>query len=74
MDNKSGAALFFAVVGAIFVLLKGIGYITASWWLVLVPVWGPVFVIMATLIIISAFGLLTGFIGSLFGGDGDVDG
>lgn len=74
MGNQASTALFFAVVGAVFVLMKGIGYITASWWLVLVPVWGPVFVVLATLIIISAFGLLSGFIGSFIEEDGDIDG
>lgn len=35
---------FFGMLGLILITLKFTGYITASWWLLFVPVWVPVLV------------------------------
>lgn len=49
---------FFGVLGLIFIVLKLLGVITWSWWLVTIPLWGG-----AALILI--FGLIIGLIASV---------
>lgn len=49
---------FFGVLGLIFIVLKLLGVITWSWWLVTIPLWGG-----AALIV--AFGLLIGLVASV---------
>jgi hypothetical protein len=33
---------FFSLLALALIILKIMGYVTASWWLVLIPVWLPV--------------------------------
>ena len=35
---------FFAVLGAVFIVLKLAGVIDWSWWTVTLPLWGPILI------------------------------
>lgn len=51
MERGSGLG-FFTVLGLIFIALKLMGYITWSWWLVLLPLYGSVILYIIALILI----------------------
>lgn len=50
----SPLGFFLAGIGVLFVGLKLTGYITWSWWLVLLPIYGPLAVGVAVLILAGA--------------------
>lgn len=43
---------FFGLLGIVFIVLKLIGYIDWSWWIVLSPIWGS---ILARILILIFF-------------------
>jgi len=47
---------FFGLLTLIFITLKLTGYIDWSWWLVLMPLFVPVIIIFAILVIMFALG------------------
>lgn len=47
---------FLGVLALIFIVLKLIGIISWSWWLVLLPVWGPITIYVIVTFIILTFG------------------
>lgn len=53
---------FFSLLALIFITLKLTGHITWSWWWVLAPLWGPIAVVFAILVVI----LLVVVIGALW--------
>jgi len=49
---------FFGLLFLIFLVLKLTGYIVWSWWIVTIPLWGPILVlavimILASLVVVS---------------------
>lgn len=44
---------FFGVLGLIFIVLKLCGVIAWSWWIVLLPIYGP-FVLAAVAVVVGA--------------------
>lgn len=53
---------FLQLLGLVFIILKLTNVITWSWWLVLLPIWGPIGILLVILII----GLLLMGIGGLY--------
>lgn len=53
--NNSGIG-FFGLLTLIFITLKLTGYIDWSWWLVLLPLFIPVIIIFAILVIMFSLG------------------
>ncbi len=51
-DRSAGGGVgFFALLGLLFIGLKLGGIIGWSWWLVLLPLWGPLAVVFAIITI-----------------------
>ena len=42
---------FFGLLGIVFIVLKLVGVVNWSWWLVLAPLWAPTAVIVVCLLI-----------------------
>ena len=57
MDGLQNGAIFFTLVTFVTTLLKMMGLISWSWWLVLIPFWGPavtvIVLVIATMIAIT---------------------
>jgi len=49
--NYNGVG-FFSMLGVLFVGLKLTGYIDWSWWLVLLPIYGPIIVVLTLIFLI----------------------
>jgi hypothetical protein len=46
VSSSSGGVGCLTVVGIVFIILKLVGTIDWSWWLVLLPIYGPVALIL----------------------------
>lgn len=44
--STSGGLGFFGVLGIVFIVLKLCGVIDWSWWLVLLPIYGPIALVL----------------------------
>ncbi|MDY8046547.1 hypothetical protein UY416_09600 [Paenibacillus polymyxa] len=56
-DNQtahSGGVGFFGLLGILFIALKLIGVINWSWWLVTLPLWGGIAVVVILVLIVYA--------------------
>ena len=51
-SNSSGGIGFFGALGILFIGLKLTNFISWSWWLVLLPIWGPIASVLAFLLIV----------------------
>lgn len=49
-NSSSGGICFFELLGIVFIVLKLIGIIKWSWWLVLAPIYLPIVLIIAVFI------------------------
>ena len=56
--NYGGGAGFFTLLGILFIGLKLIGYITWPWWVVLLPIYGPIVVVLVILAIAALIYLI----------------
>jgi hypothetical protein len=54
---SSGGIGFMGLLAVLFIGLKLTGYITWSWWLVLLPIYGPLALVLC---ILAVFGLFAG--------------
>lgn len=63
-STRSGGISTLGLLGVLFVGLKLTGYITWSWWLVLLPFW---FGLAVILFLIAGVGVLAAFCGALIG-------
>lgn len=54
--RSGGGISLFSVLGVVFVVLKLVGTINWSWWLVLLPFYGP---IVLALVLFGIAGLIT---------------
>jgi hypothetical protein len=54
-SSSSGGIGFFGLLTLLFITLKLTGYIDWSWWLVLLPAYGPIAIVL--LILLLAFGV-----------------
>lgn len=45
---------FFRALTLIFIVLKLVDVIAWSWWLVLLPMWGPLLILIALALIVGA--------------------
>lgn len=45
---------FFEALTLIFIVLKLVDVIAWSWWLVLLPMWGPLLILIALALIVGA--------------------
>ena len=46
VSGGTGGVGFFGVLGIVFIVLKLCGVINWSWWLVLLPIYGPAMVVI----------------------------
>lgn len=56
-NNNSGLGVF-GLLGVLFVGLKLTGFINWSWWLVTLPFWGGIALLLTALIILAIFKLI----------------
>ena len=54
--TTSSSFPFFAILGLIFITLKLCSVISWSWWWVLAPLWGPLALALAIVVICVVFG------------------
>lgn len=59
-STQSGGVGFLCLLALLFVGLKLGGVIGWSWWWVLAPLWGPVALVIAGLVIAGIFALIFG--------------
>ena len=52
MNNKKRGMGFLSVLGLIFIVLKLTNLVTWSWWVVLLPIYGPMAFILILLFIL----------------------
>jgi len=57
-NNYSGGIGFLGLLGLLFIGLKLTGYITWSWWYVLMPLWGPIALVIFVLMILIGINLI----------------
>lgn len=66
-NTQNGGIGFFGLLGILFIGLKLTGFITWSWWLVLLPIYGPLAFVLGMMILFGSFALLFAAIMALFG-------
>lgn len=54
-NESNGGVSLFGVVQIVFIILKLVGVITWSWWLVLIPLWVSIALILISLLFIRSF-------------------
>mgnify|MGYP001765848799 CR=1 FL=1 len=52
-----GSFPFLSILCLIFITLKLTGYIAWSWWWVLAPIWIPVTIVLAILVVVGMLGV-----------------
>jgi Flp pilus assembly protein TadB len=55
-ESRTGGIGFFGLLTIVFITLKLTNYIDWSWWLVLAPLWIPLAIIFAILVIMLVMG------------------
>jgi uncharacterized protein (DUF983 family) len=55
-ESKTGGIGFFGLLTIVFITLKLTNYIDWSWWWVLLPLWIPLAIIFAILVIMLVMG------------------
>lgn len=55
---KSGGIGFFGLLTLIFITLKLCGVIHWSWWWVTLPLWGPLMIVVAVLLILFVLSII----------------
>lgn len=51
--NKSGGIGFFGLLAILFIGLKLTGHINWSWWVVLMPLYGPITLAIVIIVIVA---------------------
>lgn len=46
------------LLGVVFVILKLLGFINWSWWLVTLPFWGGIVLVLLVIVMVYLFGLI----------------
>ena len=59
-QTASGGISFFGLLTIVFIVLKLTNYINWSWWLVLGPLWMPIALFLAAMLIIFIAKLIVG--------------
>ena len=54
-NESNGGVSLLGVVQIVFIVLKLVGVITWSWWLVLIPLWVSIALILISLLFIRSF-------------------
>ena len=57
MENKNGGIGFLGLLMIALIVLKLIGTIDWSWWLILSPIWVPIAICVIALIVVGIFKL-----------------
>lgn len=57
-----GTAGFWTLLGLLFIALKLTGYVSWSWWLVLLPLYGPLVLFVALVALFVMVGMVALFI------------
>lgn len=60
-ESASGGIGLFGVLGVVFIVLKLVGVINWSWWLVTLPLWGGFAVIAVIMLLIGLYILIAEF-------------
>ena len=53
-NNNSSGIGFFGLLTIVFIVLKLVGYINWSWWLVLLPAYGGILLVLVGVLICAA--------------------
>ena len=59
IDMTINCAGFFQLLTLLFIALKLTGYISWSWWLVLLPVWGSIAIFLVAIMIVVVIALIS---------------
>lgn len=54
-SNSSGGIGFFGLLGILFIGLKLANVIEWSWWLVLLPIYGPLSIVVLIILAVAAY-------------------
>jgi hypothetical protein len=54
-STNTGGVGFLGLLTVLFIGLKLTNYIDWSWWWVLAPIWGPVVVVLAIMLVVGIF-------------------
>lgn len=57
--NKSGGVSFLGLLAILFIALKLTGYVTWSWWLVLLPLYLPITIVLSLWMLLFFIYLIT---------------
>lgn len=63
--TRSGGITFFGALGILFIGLKLAGIIDWSWWLVLLPLYGPLVAVLALVLLILLGAAIVSFVGAI---------
>lgn len=56
-NNSNSGVGFFGLLAILFIALKLTGYINWSWWLVMLPLYGPLLFVIGIFIVVFLIGL-----------------
>lgn len=59
-NNSSYGIGFFGLLAIVFIVLKLTGFINWSWWLVLLPLYGPILLVLVLFLLFVAFIFIKG--------------
>ena len=63
--TRSGGITFFGALGILFIGLKLAGIINWSWWLVLLPLYGPLVAALALILLILLGAAIVSLVGAI---------
>ena len=64
---RSGGIGLFTVLGLIFIVLKLTNVIDWSWWLVLLPIYGPWVLWLSLFVVLLIVGVVVAILAAIFG-------
>jgi hypothetical protein len=63
--NAGGGISFFGLLGVVFITLKLCGVIGWSWWLVLLPLYGPLALVLGIVLVVMIIMLIAAVVAKM---------